>query len=184
MTQYIPDIYFEYLLNEIAKSDELALCSVQPLVYFQAIWPALRINSTSYLVGNLMRPPTPNGFVYECVVEGVSGGIEPAYGVVQDAEFSDGSVTWKSHRNYSIANAVIGVDEMVITDETYGKKLTTPQKGSVTHIEGEATHTALICNSDRTLKLVTTCVTDQQDNLLLSGRTIVFRSFSFNRYNL
>jgi len=185
MTQYIPSEYFDYLITEIGKSDGMSVCTLQPLTYYNAIWPSLWTTSKVYVTGDTMRPPAPNGFVYECLTGGTSGLAEPVFGTVQDAEFSDGSVTWKTHVNYTISQVSIGVGDLTITEETYGRKLTTPQKSGVAHKSGEVTHTALFSNSEKKLKLVTTSVTDQTDNNeLISGRLIVFIPFSFSRFNL
>lgn len=185
MTQYIPSEYFDYILEEISKADGISLCTNQPLTYYNAEWPNLWTASVPYVIGDTVRPPTVNGFIYECTTSGTSGSFEPVFGLTQDALFSDGSVVWKTHINYSIANSIINSGEIVITNETYGKKLTTPQKSSVTHASGTVLHTALISTAERKLKLVTNCLfPEPPDNQLVSGRTIVFAPFSFNRYNL
>ena len=51
--------------------------------------------STSYEIGDLVRPVTPNGFVYRCVQAGTSSGTEPSpwTTVLGDTE-NDNTVIW------------------------------------------------------------------------------------------
>lgn len=57
-------------------------------------WSVQRANSTAYAVGDVIRPATGNGFVYQCVVAGTSGGSLPTFTTTVGDDFTDGTVTW------------------------------------------------------------------------------------------
>lgn len=59
-----------------------------------ASWSVQRANSTAYTVGDIVRPTSSNGFVYQCVVAGTSAGSAPTYPVVIGTTVTDGGVTW------------------------------------------------------------------------------------------
>jgi len=183
MSRWIPDGYLDFPLLAIQESDEEAICSQQPLTYFNACWPALWIQSTSYIVGDLVHPPTQNGFIYECTVAGDAGAVEPGWGSTQDQEFTDNGVTWKTHENYSLANEALLPSDLVITDgDVNGRKLTVGQKmGPVTHTSGTVTHTALIQNTTNTLHFVSESQTTiGGDNDVISGRSTLFFEFTIS----
>lgn len=50
--------------------------------------------STAYSVGQVVRPATANGYVYECVVAGTSGSTAPTFPTVFGETVTDGTVTW------------------------------------------------------------------------------------------
>ncbi len=56
-----------------------------------AAWQA----ETAYEVGDIVRPTTPNGHCYRCIVAGTSGVTEPAdWPTVNGQNVTDGGVTW------------------------------------------------------------------------------------------
>jgi len=169
-------------LLEISKSDGESICLAQPTSYFNACHPSTWVQSTTYVAGDLVRPPTINGFIYECTVGGTSGASEPGWGVTQDATFIDGAVTWKTHINYTLAYSVLDAGDKVIadSDSPLGRKLTIAQKmGVVTHRGGTVTHTALIENTAKKLHLVTTSETTlSTHDEVEAGRTTIFFGFS------
>lgn len=57
-------------------------------------WGTSRANSTPYVVGNIVKPATGNGFLYVCVVAGTSGSSVPTYTTVVGNTLTDGGVTW------------------------------------------------------------------------------------------
>lgn len=180
MAKWVPDSYLELILNEIKKSDEEAICNAQPTTYFNAVWPDLWLQSTSYNVGDLVHPPTQNGFIYECVVAGDSGATEPGWGTTQDQTFVDGTVTWKTHENYALANETLTPGDFTISDgDIDGRKLTVAEKmGAVTHTAGTVTHTALIEHATKTLHFVTTAQTTLGgNNDVEAGRSTIFFEF-------
>lgn len=178
MSKWVPDTYLELILNEIEKADGEAICNAQPTTYFNAVWPDLWIQSTTYVVGDLVhQPDVQAGMIYECVVAGDSGAVEPGWGTVQDQQLVDGTVTWKTHENYSLANAPLVPGDYTKADgDTDGRKLTVAQKmGIVTHTGGTVTHTALIEHATKTLHYVTTAQTTLGGgNDVDAGRSTIF----------
>lgn len=180
MAKWVPDNYLDLILNEVKKSDEESICNAQPTTYFNAVWPDLWIQETSYIIGDLIHPPTQNDFIYECVIAGDSGAVEPGWGTVQDQEFTDGTVTWKTHENYSLANEALLLGDYTIADgDIDGRKMTVAQKmGVVTHTGGTVTHTALIEHATKILHFVTTAQTTLGgDNDVEAGRSTIFFAF-------
>jgi hypothetical protein len=57
-------------------------------------WGTSRANTTAYAVGDVVRPATGNGFIYQCVVAGTSGGTVPTWSTVVGQDTTDGTVTW------------------------------------------------------------------------------------------
>ncbi|MEV7013298.1 hypothetical protein [Streptosporangium sp. NPDC051022] len=57
-------------------------------------WGVQRANSTAYTVGDVIRPVSANGYVYQAVVGGTSGGSVPTYPTVIGTTVTDGGVTW------------------------------------------------------------------------------------------
>lgn len=182
MSKWIHPTTEDLRLNEIAKSDGESICSAQPADYFQACHPEMWVQETAWSLGDLVRPPTINGYIYECTVEGSSGSAEPGWGTVPGGTFSDGTVTWKTHVNYSLAYSDLLPGDKVIADsaDPVGRKLTIGQKiGVVTHRAGTVTHTALVEHATKKLHLVSTAETTLGVNDdVESGRTTIFFAFS------
>jgi hypothetical protein len=57
-------------------------------------WATARANSTVYAVGDVVRPATPNGHLYKCIVAGTSGGSPPTFPTVAGQTVVDGTATW------------------------------------------------------------------------------------------
>jgi len=98
-------------------------------------WGTTRANSTSYNVGDIVRPATGNGFLYVCVVAGTSGAGLPTYSTVVGQDTTDGTVTWdlvgESITVYSSAavswtSSTITARYGVIYDPTTGVATTEP----------------------------------------------------------
>src|SRR5262245_25836462 len=69
--------------------------SSKTLVYTPAdSWATARANSTAYALGDVVRPATPNGHLYLCLVAGTSGGSIPTWPTVSRNCVADGTVTW------------------------------------------------------------------------------------------
>jgi len=61
--------------------------------YRETKWKAL----TTYVVGNIVRPVTPNRRSYKCTVAGESGSSEPTWPIAVGGTVADGAVTWKEN---------------------------------------------------------------------------------------
>lgn len=57
-------------------------------------WAVLAAVSTAYAVGQVVRPATANGFVYQAAVAGTSGATAPTFPTVFGETVVDGGVTW------------------------------------------------------------------------------------------
>lgn len=182
MAKWVSDSNLDLQLIDIALADEEAICSQQPTTFYHAHWPLMWVAETAYSVGDLVRPPTGNSFIYECITGGTSGAGEPAWGITQDQEFSDGTVTWKTHASYTLANVTLASGDKVIADGAggdTGRVLTIADKVGVTvHTSGTVTHTALNDGINKNLKVVTNgSTTTQGDNDVEAGKAVIFQSF-------
>lgn len=182
MGMWIPQADLDYTLDRVAACDEQCVCRLQPLTYFNACRGILWTLETAIDLGTVVYPPTPNGFVYECIVAGTTGALEPAWSTTQDATFTDGTAEWKTHENYALANAPLVPGDFTKSDATVeddgvtGRKLVIAQKiGVVTHSTGSVTHTAFIRFDDKSIRAVTTAQTTLGgDNSVEAGRTTIF----------
>lgn len=75
-------------------------------------WGTNAAVSTAYSVGAIVKPVTGNGFVYQAVVAGTSGGTAPTWGTVVGGTTTDGSVTWL---NIGSAVTVLGASAGTFT---------------------------------------------------------------------
>lgn len=57
-------------------------------------WSTQRANSTAYNAGDVVRPASANGYVYQATTAGTSGGSVPTYPTVIGQTVVDGGVTW------------------------------------------------------------------------------------------
>lgn len=183
MGSYTPDEILDLIVDQYMLADEEAVCSSQPTTYLNACWPDMWVAETAYAEGSLVRPPTDNGFVYECPIGGggISGASEPPWGSAQDDEFTDGTVTWKTHENYALINASLDPGDKVKGDGPEdGRAITVAQKMGVTiHTDGAVAHTALIDTVNKKLKFVTTAATSLEgDNNVISGRTTLLHEMT------
>ena len=185
MTKWMPDALLDYALEQIKDNSEtVAICSAAPTTYFNCakgvVWEA----SDAVILGEVRYPPTWNNFVYECIVAGTTGATEPAWGTSQDDEFTDGTVTWKTHENYSLVNDTIGA--ATITSETFGKRLTfAGTTGALTHTGGTVTHTAIISDTNQELLYVIEASTAEAGtDDVLSGRLVQINDIIIDRNDL
>lgn len=184
MSRFISDASLDLILIEIKDNvEEEAVCSSQPLTYFNACYPDMWVAATVYDVGDLVRPPTDNGYIYECTVGGTSDVSEPPWGTSQDAEFSDNTITWKTHLNFALINELVDPGDMSIDDGAIdGRTLTIAEQTGITiHTDGTVGHTALINNTTREIVFVDTAQTSLVgDNNVLSGRTTLLHEMKIN----
>lgn len=180
--RYIPDELIDAFINSITDADEIAVCSSQPVTYYNACRPPLWIARTSYTEGDLVHPPDHNGCIYQCTSPGTSDTSEPAWPATQDATCTDGTVTWKTHKNYALINTAFNkqTDAQISDNDPDGRKSTIAQKMGVTvHTSGTVTHTALINNTLKKLTYVTIAETDLVgNNQVTSGRTTLIHQIT------
>lgn len=93
-----PGAYAE--LNRSASRGGLPANDQHVLVLAQKIkTPDDWAGTTSYSVGDVIKPTTLNDHYYVCVVAGTSGSSEPTWPVTGAATVSDGTVTWMEYVN-------------------------------------------------------------------------------------
>lgn len=72
-----------------------ATLASKTLVYTAAnSWATQRANSTAYTIGDVVRPTTGNGYVYQAIAAGTSAGSAPTWPTVIGQTVTDGGVTW------------------------------------------------------------------------------------------
>lgn len=183
MGKWIPQAIMDLPLIEIQKADEICICSDYPTTYYNAHKPGVWTSSTLVTVGTLKSPATGNGCIYECIVEGTTGSSSPGWNLIQDGETIDNTVTWKTHYNYALANAILLSGDKLIEDSVspVGRKLNISEKSNILcHTSGTVNHMALIDSFDLSLKLVSTGETVlPENNDLVSGRLISITRFEY-----
>jgi hypothetical protein len=61
-------------------------------------WATIWTSVKSYLINQLIRPTSSNGFVFKCLIPGVSGATEPFWPNTIGSIVQDGSITWQCFR--------------------------------------------------------------------------------------
>lgn len=99
-------------------------------------WGTARANTTGYLVGDIVRPATPNGHLYRCIIAGTSGGSPPTFPTVSGNTVADGSVTW--------AETGRGVTQMDSADPSWAAATITARYAVVYKDTGTASTSPLL----------------------------------------
>jgi hypothetical protein len=174
--KWISDSYLDLILDKISLSDEKSICNALPITWYNAHWPdALWTQETPYVIGDLIRPPTQNANIYECITDGASGATEPSWGTVQDQTFIDGTTEWKTHENYALVNTSLSASDFTKSDgDIDGRKLTISQKiGSLVHTDGTVSHMAYIESLTKTIHYIRSVSTLDTGDDIVSGRTVL-----------
>lgn len=58
-----------------------------------------------FISSDIVRPATPNGYVYICVVGGTSAGAPPTFSTTIGRETADGTVVWST-----VGRAIVALD--------------------------------------------------------------------------
>lgn len=102
-SSYTPDAvahdFQNDLTNEVAQANGYTTGGVtlgsKSLTYTAAdSWATARANTTAYLVGDVVRPASANGHLYECVTAGTSAGSAPTWPTDAGKDVTDGTVVW------------------------------------------------------------------------------------------
>jgi len=65
--------------------------------YYQFIYrPQARSNSTEYLLDDVVRPASANGYYYICINAGISGASEPTWVTKENGKVIDGPIIWQA----------------------------------------------------------------------------------------
>jgi hypothetical protein len=103
---YAPDLFNHVEFNDVRNHEVIGpgytangvtLTTVSFTLTAANSWGVTWAAATPYTYGQVVKPPTPNGFLYRCVVAGVSGGSAPAFPTTVGQTVTDGGVggvTW------------------------------------------------------------------------------------------
>lgn len=183
--RFILEEYQDYILNKWKECDEQVVCAGVPTTYYQCVHPDIWLADTVYVVGDLIRPPVANGFIYECTAGGTSGSVVPGWGTSQDQTFTDNGITWKTHINIALVNTPrVAGDYSAIFDYSAngvtGRACTLGEKqGLIVHTSGISNHCALIHHATKELRYVTPSNVTIGTGELESGRTTIFKETTF-----
>lgn len=141
--------------DAVALADELAVCTGQPLTFFEAVNPSAWAASTAYILNNTARPSVDrNGFTYVCTQAGTSGASEPVWPTTAGETVTDGTAIWTAHVCKCVANVAMTPSDFV---KTTNQLTVMPKTGITAHSNGQFAHIALLKKSESNLLLVTTC---------------------------
>lgn len=182
MEKYLPLNEVELLLSRLTSCDIISICSDAPISFFNACWADIWQSESEVSAGGIVRPSDNNGFIYECIEEGITGEVEPIWMLAQDNTFYDGTVRWKTHENYCLVFSPLLPEDFLLEEieEEPGKyRLTLANKyGLTSNADGEVSHTALLCSEDKSLRFVSTSFTSAAGtNEISKGRVVHVEGF-------
>ncbi len=108
--QYFSDVSANQVTGTGYTAGGTAVSSKTNTVTQANSWGTSRANTTAYALGDVVRPATGNGYLYEAVAAGTSGGSIPTYPTVVGQTVTDGTVTWVCR-----GKAVIALDFADVT---------------------------------------------------------------------
>lgn len=145
---YTPNLdthaYVSDLTNELSTgggytSGGFAVTLSAPTYTAANSWGTSRANSTGYAVGDVVRPATGNGYLYQATTGGTTAGTIPTYPTVVGQTVVDGGVTWTNvgkgiivltGTNLSQSSFTAGPFRyLVLSDRTAGTAATQPVVG-------------------------------------------------------
>ncbi len=94
------DAYVSDLTNEVPNGSGYttggqSVTSASRTLVAANSWSVQWAATTAYVVDNIVRPTSGNGFVYRCAVAGTSGGSQPTWPTTIGTTVTDGGVTWE-----------------------------------------------------------------------------------------
>lgn len=133
-------------------------CSGQPATYYEAVEADAFLATTAYTLGQVMRPATRNGFVYEVTVAGTTAAAEPTWPTAAGSTVISGTATLTARASYALADVAMVAGDFTMSDgTTSGRKMTVGAKAGVPiDVTGTANHVALIDDTNKKLLYVTT----------------------------
>ena len=179
METWIPSEWYDDILDKIAVATQQSVCSQKPTNFYEAYWPnSIWTKNTQYAIGDLITSPTANNFLYECISAGTSGSTEPGFATNATATFTDGTVTWKTHNNYSIVSTPMGPSDFIKTEIEHGKQLQVKEKvGILIYKSGPIAYTALLDVANKKMLHITKA-TSVLGTPLEKGNLTVFYTYN------
>ena len=101
-------------------------------------WAVQRAASTAYVVGDVVRPASANGFLYRATNSGTTGAGLPTYPTVMGQTVVDSGVTWEcygiaiivflaaNNPSWTLTTGVTTIRYLVLSDRTAGTAATQP----------------------------------------------------------
>ena len=180
VNRWVNDDLLDLQLDEIAESDEACACSEQPGTYYEACDPDAWVNDNAYSLGDVVRPSTRNGYVYECTTGGTSQSgseNEPSWPTTAGNTVNDGTVVWTCRANYCLAGVALDSGDFSVGNgDVSGRKVTMAQQSSVSiHTTGTAKCLALLDGTEKRLNLVN----PSTEQAVVSGNTMDFPAFDY-----
>lgn len=172
-------LVLDQALNYIkTNGDQLTICTKNPTNFYQACDPDPWQASTSYSVGDVVRPTTRNGFTYKCITAGTSGSSEPTWPTTAGQTVTDGTVEWEAYENYTLcATSMSSSDYSIETSNDGGRKLSTVTKSDIpVYADGEGRFGAIVSLANKELLIVLTPTSVQTFS---SGALAQVNSFSY-----
>jgi hypothetical protein len=152
-----------YLDNIKDNADELVLCSAIPITYYEGCDPPAWIESTVHTIGDVVRPATRAGKVYECTTGGTSkSGAEPAWDTTPGQTTVDNTVTWTCRINYAQVSVAITSANFTgpVNGDADGRKLTVnAQNDQDIFVTDDAIYCALLDGTNKVVLFVTSTTT-------------------------
>lgn len=177
MSKATNTLIMDAALNALANAVKLAVCSAQPLTYYEGVDAPAWAATTATSVGDAIRPTTRNGYCYECTASsGSTGAAEPTWPTTPGNTVVDGGVTWTCRINYNLAQGTIsGANFTLANGSTSGRQTTlAAQTGLSIVYSGTATHVATLQDSNKAALDVTTCTSQA----LTAGGTVDTSAFA------
>jgi hypothetical protein len=142
-SSYTPDldahVYKSSVTNEVSGTGYTAtgavLGSATVADFSGNTYTTTRAATTAYTVGQIVRPATGNGYLYQCSAAGTTASGLPTYPTVVGQTVADGTVTWTcvgrgimvlSGSNVSWTTATITARYAVLYDSTPASDATRP----------------------------------------------------------
>lgn len=179
METWIPSEWYDDILDKIAVATQQSVCSRKPTNFYEAYWPNnVWSKNTAYILGDMVTSPTVSDNIYECISAGTSGNSEPGFGQNQDQTFTDGTVTWKTHKNYSIVSTAMTPADFTKEEIDHGKQLRVAEKvGVLIYKSGTIGYTALLDVANKKLLHITKA-TSVLGTPLEKGNLTVFYTYN------
>ncbi len=164
LRKFASDSALDNGMNYIMQGNKLVVCETLPTCYAQACDPSEWQASTSYNVGDIVRPIDRNGFVYICTQAGTSGTEEPAWPTNDGETATDGTVTWEARQNFSLCSTDIASGDLTLDHGLNGgRKISVAEKSDILIYKTGVGRCAALLRTDTKELLLVTIPTSAQN---------------------
>ena len=143
----------EYLQNH---GNQMTVLFKNPSNFYQATNPPEWAASTTYNVGDAVRPVTRNGYVYVCKTAGTSGTEEPAWPTTPGQTVTDNTVEWECFENFTLCAVDMAPGDYTIEEtDDGGLQIKTATKTDIlVYREGQGNYGAIVDTTNKKLLYV------------------------------